>query len=30
MNPMMYAVAVVIGLLIGFILISLPATGEEE
>ena len=30
MNTMLYAVAIVIGLLIGFILISLPAKGEEE
>jgi hypothetical protein len=30
MSTMMYAVAIVIGLLIGFILISLPAVGDEE
>jgi len=30
MNSMLIAVAIVIGLLIGFTLISLPVEGEEE
>jgi hypothetical protein len=30
MNAMMWAVAIVTGLLIGFILISLPAPDERE
>ena len=30
MGSMLWAVAIVIGLLIGFTLISLPANGEEE
>jgi hypothetical protein len=30
MNTMMWVVAIVTGLLIGFILISLPEQGEEE
>jgi len=30
MSTMMYVVAIAIGLLIGFILISLPVPGEEQ
>jgi len=30
MNTMMWVVAIVTGLLIGFMLISLPEKGEEE
>jgi hypothetical protein len=30
MSPIMYAVAIVIGLLIGLMLISLPAADEDE